>query len=107
MLFILLLKAFRILPDPPEYLEVVAGVGATIGVLGGQAWIFNKIFTLDGRLSALESKSEALEERLDEALNRLGKIEDRVSRLDDEFKRFKSDICLLQGNKSIRCFFHL
>jgi len=65
-----LLKAFRVLPDTPEYLEIVAGIGASIGVVGSLAFLFNTMFGFQKRLSIVETEIKTIKEDIAELKRR-------------------------------------
>jgi len=54
ILFLLLLKAFKVLPDL-QYIEVVAGVGSAFGVVTGLFYLIKQMFSFQGRLSVVET----------------------------------------------------
>ena len=81
LLAILLLKTFRVLPDPPEYLEILAGIGATVGVVGSFGILFNKMFGFENRLSTAETKLETISKDITEVKNDFKEIRDTMNQI--------------------------
>jgi len=86
IMFILLLKVFRVLPDPVE-IEVIAGVGASLTVVGSFAFLFNKMFGFEKRLSAVETRIET--------------IMADVAELKTDFKQMRDSINQIKGKLKI------
>ncbi len=87
ILFLLLLKVFRVLPDPPEYLEIIAGIGASVGVVGSFATLFTKMFSFEKRLSTVEAKIEII-------------MKD-IAEIKTDFKEMRSIIDRIKGKRGI------
>lgn len=65
ILFLLLLKSFRVLPDPPTS-EIAASIGSAVGIVGFLAWIFKKLFNFENRITILEERLKKIEADLAE-----------------------------------------
>jgi len=61
ILFLLMLKAFKVLPDPPQYAEMAASIGAAIGIISSLAFFFNHMLKFEHRLTKLEDKFTTVE----------------------------------------------
>jgi hypothetical protein len=78
LLFLVLLKVFRVLPDPPEYLEILAGIGAAVGVVGSFGTLFNAMFGFQKRLSVVETETKTIKEDVAEIRNDVKKIKEKL-----------------------------
>ena len=78
ILFLLLLKALRVLPDP-EYIEIIASIGAAAGF----GWIFTLLYKIQGRLAAVEVQLQNLIEDLNDLKERVKSLEEDLEELRD------------------------
>jgi len=92
ILFLLLLKALRVLPDPPEYIEIIASIGTAAGVSFGFGWIFTLLYKIQGRLTTVEVKLGRIEKDLDDVKNELKIYEDDLVKLKTKLDKMLSDV---------------
>lgn len=64
ILFILLLKAFKVLPDPPDYIEIFASIGASVGIVASFGLLFNHIIKFEHRLTSVENDLKTIKMKL-------------------------------------------
>ena len=72
VLFLLLLKTFKVLPDPPEYFEIAASIGAAVGVTAGIGSLHNHMFKFEHRLTAVETRLDTMQDDMKAIKNKLG-----------------------------------
>jgi hypothetical protein len=66
LLFLLLLKAFKVIPDPPEYpTEILASIGAACGIVVSFGFLFNHMLSFEHRLTTVETDLNAIKAKLD------------------------------------------
>jgi hypothetical protein len=85
VLFILLLKVFRVLPDPIE-IELIAGIGASLTVVGCFAFLFSKMFSFENRLSKTETKIETIVKDVTELKVDSKQIRDTLNQIKGKLK---------------------
>jgi len=71
VLFLLLLKTFKVLPDPPEYMELAVATATAVAVTGTFGWVTGHIIKIEHRLTTVENDIKTI-------LQRLGKIETKL-----------------------------
>ena len=69
ILFLLLLKALRV---PPEYIEIIASIGAAAGF----GWIFTLLYKIQGRLAAVKVQVQNLIKDLNDLKERVKSLEE-------------------------------
>ena len=84
VLFLLLLKVFKVLPDPIE-IETLASIGAAISVVGCFAWLFNKMFGFERRLSKVETKLDGIQKDVDELKRDTREVRDSINQIKGKF----------------------
>jgi len=84
ILFLLLLKVFKVLPDPIE-IETLASIGAAISVVGCFAWLFNKMFGFERRISTVETKLDGMRKDIDELKKDTREIRDSINKIKGKF----------------------
>ena len=79
-LFLLMLKANKVLPDPPG-IDLAANIAVPAGVIGIFAYQVSKITDFQGRISALESRVAHLELDMTEVKASLQYVRDTVNQI--------------------------
>jgi hypothetical protein len=80
IMFVLLLKVFKVLPDPVE-IELIAGIGASLTVTGSFAFLFSKMFSFEKRISVVETKTETIQKDITELKNDFKQIRDSLNQI--------------------------